>query len=125
MLFSIFIALGFGFIENILYLKNITEQSGFWSSEVLTTWIFRSIFSLMTHIISSVIVGLYFSRAYIAYAPIRKAIPYIKTVLYGFAFSIIVHAIFDISLTVGFTGIIFIYFFAGYLGITRIFYEES
>lgn len=79
----------------------------------------------MTHIICSVIVGLYFSRAYIAYTPLKKTLPYIKTVLYGFIFSILVHAVFDISLTVGFTGIVFLYFFGGYLGITRIFYEES
>lgn len=100
MLFSIFIALGFGFIENILYLKNVAEQSGLMSSGVLTTWIFRSIFSLMTHIACSVIVGLYFSRAFIAYSALPKVIPYVKTFLYGFIFSIIVHAIFDISLTV-------------------------
>ncbi|MBP6981484.1 PrsW family intramembrane metalloprotease [Candidatus Gracilibacteria bacterium] len=123
-LFSIFIALGFGFIENILYLKNIAEHSGLLSSGVITTWIFRSIFSLMTHIICSVIVGLYFSRAFLKYTSLPRIFPYIKTLLYGFIFSIIVHAIFDISLTIGFTGIIFIYFFGGYLGITRIFYEE-
>ncbi|MDD5376533.1 MAG: PrsW family glutamic-type intramembrane protease [Candidatus Gracilibacteria bacterium] len=124
-LFSIFIALGFGFIENILYLKNIAEQSGVWSSGVLSTWIFRSIFSLLTHIICSVIVGLYFSRAFIAYTSLPKILPYAKTLLYGFLLSILVHAIFDISLTVGFTGIIFIYFFGSYLSITRIFYEEQ
>ena len=125
MLFSIFIALGFGFIENILYLKNIAEQSGFWSSGVLTTWIFRSLFSLMTHIICSTIVGLYFSRAFLAHSSFGEIVPYAKTLLFGFAFSILVHAVFDISLTVGFTGIIFLYFFGGYLGITRIFYEEG
>lgn len=124
-LFSVFIALGFGFIENILYLHNIAGQSGFWSSGVLTTWIFRSIFSLMTHIICSVIVGLYFSRALLNYTILPKMIPYIKTFLYGFLFSILIHAIFDISLTVGFTGIVFIYFFGSYLGITRIFYKEE
>lgn len=57
------------------------------------------------------IVGLYFSRAFLAYTSIPRIFPYIKTLMYGFIFSIIVHAIFDISLTVGFTGIIFIYFF--------------
>ena len=124
-LFSIFIALGFGFIENILYLKNIAEQSGLWSSGVLTTWIFRSIFSLMTHIICSVIVGLYFSRAFIAYNALPRILQYARTLLYWFSFSIIAHAIFDISLTVWFTGIIFIYFFGGYMGITRIFYEDQ
>ncbi|OIP52199.1 hypothetical protein AUK10_03960 [Candidatus Gracilibacteria bacterium CG2_30_37_12] len=124
-LFSVFIALGFGFIENILYLKNVAEQSGIWSSGVLTTWIFRSIFSLMTHIICSVIVGLYFSRALLNYTTLPRMMPYIKTLLYGFLFSILIHAIFDISLTIGFTGIIFIYFFGSYLGITRIFYEEE
>lgn len=100
MLFSIFIALGFGFIENILYLKNIAEQSGLLSSGVLTTWIFRSIFSLMTHIICSVIVGLYFSRAFLAYLGAEKILPYVQTLLYGFVFSMIIHAVFDISLTV-------------------------
>ena len=125
-LFSIFIALGFGFIENILYIKNIAEQSWGWSSSVVTTWIFRSIFSLMTHIICSVLVGLYFSRALLLqYIDTPKLLSYIKTLLSGFILSILVHAIFDISLTIGFTGIIFIYFFAWYLGITKIFYEED
>ncbi len=124
-LFSIFIALGFGFIENILYLKNIAEQSGLLSSGVVTTWIFRSIFSLMTHIICSVIVGLYFSRALLSYTSSPRLLSYVQTLLYGFIFSMIVHAVFDISLTLWFTGIIFIYFFAGYLGITRVFYEEE
>ncbi len=124
-LFSIFIALGFGFIENILYLKNIAEHSWLWSSGVITTWIFRSIFSLMTHIICSVIVGLYFSRALISYAQFPRISHYMKALLSGFIISILVHAVFDISLTVGFTGIIFIYFFAWYMGISRIFYEEE
>ncbi|MDD2917157.1 MAG: PrsW family glutamic-type intramembrane protease [Candidatus Gracilibacteria bacterium] len=124
-LFSIFIALGFGFIENILYLKNISEQSGLLSSGVLTTWVFRSIFSLMTHIVCSVIVGLYFSRAFITYNTSPRILSYTKTLLFGFIFSMTIHAIFDISLTIGFTGIVFIYFFGGYFGITRIFYEEA
>jgi RsiW-degrading membrane proteinase PrsW (M82 family) len=124
-LFSIFIGLGFWFIENILYLKNISEQQWFLSSGLITTWIFRSIFSLMTHIICSVIVGLYFSRAYIMCKWIHNIFPYIKTILFGFLFSIIIHAIFDISLTLWFTWIIFIYFFWWYLGITRIFYNEE
>ncbi|MDP2104266.1 MAG: PrsW family glutamic-type intramembrane protease, partial [Candidatus Gracilibacteria bacterium] len=123
-LFSVFIALGFGFIENILYLKNISVTSGLWSTDVFTTWIFRSIFSLLVHIICSIIVGLHFSRGYLLLQAGGRFFPYIKTLLYGFLLSIVVHAVFDISLTVGFTGIIFIYFFFGYLGITKVFYNN-
>lgn len=65
MLFAVFIALGFGFIENILYLKNIAGQSGLTDASLYSTWIFRSIFSLIVHILCSVTVALYFSRAFL------------------------------------------------------------
>jgi hypothetical protein len=53
---AVFIALGFWFIENILYMWSITKESSFWW-EAITTWIFRWIFSLFVHIICSIIVA--------------------------------------------------------------------
>ncbi|MCK9271989.1 PrsW family intramembrane metalloprotease [Candidatus Gracilibacteria bacterium] len=122
-LLATFIALGFGFIENILYLYNISIDRGVVSGDFATTLIFRSIFSLFVHIFCGVIVGLYFSRAYLFLG--KNTYFYIKTFLFGLIFSITLHAIFDISLTLGFTPIIFIYAIYGYLYITKTFYKEE
>ncbi|MDD2487420.1 MAG: PrsW family glutamic-type intramembrane protease [Candidatus Gracilibacteria bacterium] len=122
-LLAIFIALGFGFIENILYINNIYLDKGGLSGDIFSTWIFRGIFSLFVHVLCSVIVGSYFSKAYLFYSD--SMIRYIRVFLSGIIISVIIHAIFDISLTLSFTAIIFIYLMFGYLYVTKIFYKEN
>jgi len=122
-LLATFIALWFGFIENILYLYNISIDRWVVSGDFATTLIFRSIFSLFVHIFCGVIVWLYFSRAYLFLG--KNTYFYIKTFLFWLIFSITLHAIFDISLTLWFTPIIFIYAIYWYLYITKTFYKEE
>lgn len=121
-LYAIFIALGFWFIENILYLFNIFKENWF-SPELISIWIFRWIFSLFVHIICSSIVAYWFIKIYLKNDKI--SFNYIKSFLIAFIFSIWTHAIYDISLTLDFTAIIFIYLIFWYLYITKIFYRET
>lgn len=123
LVFATFIALWFWFIENILYLNSIFQNYWFWSA-MISTWIFRWIFSLFVHIFCSLIVAawflrMYFSKNSISFFDLR----YIKSIITAFTASIWVHAIYDISLTLWFTLIIFIYFIVWYLYITKIFYK--
>lgn len=124
-LYAIFIALWFWFIENILYLFNITVHS-WYSGDFFSTWIFRWIFSLFVHILCSSIVAFGFMKIYLEWKWFGGSnLKYIRAFLMAFIFSIIVHAIYDISLTLGFSMIIFIYLIFGYLYLTRIFYKEN
>jgi RsiW-degrading membrane proteinase PrsW (M82 family) len=59
-IFTLFVVLGFVFIENLLYL--------FLSDTGLSTWIFRSFFSLMAHLLASVICAYAWWRA-LSYEP--------------------------------------------------------
>lgn len=119
-LFWVFIALWFWFIENILYLFNISTKSWIWW-DFFWVWFFRWLFSLFVHILCSVIVAYWFSRSYLNYP---KFLSYFKWVLIAVILSILIHWIYDISLTLWFTLIIFIYFFLWYLYITKIFYKN-
>lgn len=121
-IFSIFIALGFGFIENILYLKSLTDTAGLFGGGFFATWFFRSVFSLLVHILCGAIVGSAFARAFLNSTGSWN---YVRIFLGGFIVSLVIHAIFDISLTLGFTSIVFIYFFFGYLTLTKMFYAEE
>ncbi|MDD2516412.1 MAG: PrsW family glutamic-type intramembrane protease [Candidatus Gracilibacteria bacterium] len=121
-LYSIFIALGFGFIENIFYVFTLLGKDGL-SSTLVTTFVFRSIFSVSVHVICSVILGYFFSQAFLKKG--GNLLVYTKIFFSGIIFSILVHGIFDILLTLGFTMIIFIYFVFNYMYTTKIFYKEE
>jgi len=122
-LYWIFIALGFSFVENILYLYNIYESDWFgWN--FLTTYFFRSIFSVFLHVICTWIISLYFTKAFIYYRENKLNYSFLKLVTTWFLLSIWLHALFDISLTFWFTFIIFLYFIFWYIYISGIFYKE-
>lgn len=119
-----FIALGFWFIENILYTFNI-HSNNWYTSELFTTLFFRSLFSLFVHIFCSTIVLNNFIKAYLKYKENKIDLyRYSKALFVWITYSIIIHAIYDISLTLDFTLIVFIYFFIWYLYVTKIFYQE-
>jgi RsiW-degrading membrane proteinase PrsW (M82 family) len=59
LLFATYSALGFVFLENIIYLSNIGETSGF-GGAYFGTWFSRSIVSLLLHIFASLILALGF-----------------------------------------------------------------
>lgn len=124
-LYWVFIALWFWFIENILYLFNITLEH-WYSWDFYSTLIFRWIFSLFVHILCSSIVTFWFIKIYLKSTWNQLSqFSYIKWLLFAFIFSIFVHAIYDISLTLWFSFIIFIYLVFWYLYMTKIFYKEG
>lgn len=122
-LYWIFIALWFSFIENILYLYSIYNFSWI-SSNLISTYFFRSIFSVFLHILCTWIISLYFTKAFIYYRENSINYSFLKLVTTWILISIFLHALFDISLTFWFTFIIFIYFIFWYIYMSGIFYKE-
>jgi len=122
-LYAIFVALWFSLVENMLYLYNYYIQYSM-TSELLKIYFFRSAFSVIVHVLSSSVVAYYFSRALILYREKDLSLPYLKMFLFGLVVSILLHLIFDVALTLGFTFVIFIYFIGGYLYVSSIFYRE-
>lgn len=119
-LFSIFVALWFAFIENILYLKTIYQNYSIWK-EFFSVYISRNLFSVFLHIIASSIFSYFFSKAYLSS---KKFSEYFKLILFWFILSVFVHAVFNISLTLDFTLITILYLFWGYFYISYIFYSK-
>ena len=70
------------------------------------------------------IVASAFGRATLSPVNARKFGRYIKVFFTGIIVSIALHALYDVTLTFGFTMIIFIYLLAGYLYCTGVFYSE-
>ena len=62
--FSVSAALGFAFIENIIYFYNIVSLRGV--ENILYPFIFRSLFSTFAHVMFSGIFGYYYGLAYFA-----------------------------------------------------------
>jgi RsiW-degrading membrane proteinase PrsW (M82 family) len=123
-LYAIFVALGFALIENMLYLYNYFIQYGL-SWELLKIYFMRSTFAVIVHVLSSSIVAYYFSKAFLEYKWKDLSFPYLKVFLFGLFISIMLHMIFDVALTLGFWGVMFIYFIWWYLYVSWIFYNED
>lgn len=122
-LYSIFIALWFTFIENILYITSTYESFGL-SKEVFSTLFFRSIFSAMVHIFSSAIVWYYFSKAILFFRKKPDNKKYFSTIFVWFFFWVFMHTLYDTLLTLNFSLILFIYLAFWYFYITSIFYKN-
>ena len=122
-LYAIFVALWFSLIENMLYLYNYYIV--YWlSSELIKIFFFRSVFSVIVHILSSSVVAYYFSKAFLLYREKDLSLPYLKIFSFWLLVSILLHLVFDVALTLGFGTIMFIYFIWGYLYVSSIFYRE-
>jgi len=122
-LYAIFVALGFSLIENMLYLYNYYITNGL-SIELLKLYFYRSIFSVIVHVLSSSVVAYYFSRALLLYREKDLSLPYLKIFSYWLLISILLHLFFDLALTLGFSFIVFLYFIWGYLYVSSIFYKK-
>ncbi len=120
---AIFIALWFSFIENLLYLYNyfITYSLDF---QFVKLYFFRSVFSVIVHVLCSSIVAYYFSKALLLYREKDLSFPYLKIFIFGLIVSIFLHLFFDVALSLGFSLVLFIYFIWGYLYVSSIFYKE-
>ncbi len=122
-LYSIFIALGFSFIENILYLFNLYSQSWF-STSLIKVYFFRSVFSIILHILCSSIIVHSFAKCWYKY---RRFIfrEYMKGFFLALVLAIFLHSFFDIALSIGISFVIFLYFMGGYIYVSSIFYREE
>lgn len=121
-MYGIFIALGFAFIENILYFQSLFEKYGF-GKELVSTFFLRNIFSVFLHILCSSIFAYYFSTLYLKYKN-NYNFEFIKVMFFGFLFALLFHALFDIFLTFQVTIFIFFYIVWGYFYLTYILYKE-
>lgn len=122
-IYAIFVALWFSFIENILYFHNLYLQ--YWISFELTkTYFFRSIFSIMVHVFCSSVIAYFFTKAYLEYKKQNKIFPYLKTFFTWLSIWIFLHFFFDFSLTIWFSFVIILYFVIWYLYVSSIFYRE-
>lgn len=122
-LYAIFIALWFSFVENILYFSSFYKEYWLWS-ELFKLYLFRSVFSVIVHVLASSLVAYYFSKAYLLYKNKDLSFPYIKIFFIWLFLWIFLHLIFDITITLWFSFIIFIYLIWGYLYISSIFYKD-
>ncbi|MCD5380713.1 PrsW family intramembrane metalloprotease [Candidatus Gracilibacteria bacterium] len=122
-LYAIFVALGFAFIENVLYLYSQYQLTGL-SMELSSTYFSRSIFSVMLHVLCSAVVGYFFSKAHVNYFKKSFNWSYLKLLNIGLFFGVLLHLIFDLSITFGLSFMIIIYFIGGYLYVSSIFYKE-
>lgn len=119
-LFAIFTALWFAFLENILYFYSMFQNYSFWK-EFLWVYFSRNIFSVFMHVICSSLFAYFFSVWYLKFSSNFK---YIKMLFLGSILAIFFHSIFDIFLTLDFTIIIFLYLIWWYFYISYIFYKQ-
>lgn len=120
---AIFVALWFAFIENILYLYSFYQE--FWLNfELVKIYFFRSIFSVIVHILCSSVLAYYFSKAYILHKEKNISFPYFKIFSFWFFISIFLHLFFDVSMTFWISFILFAYFIGWYLYVSSIFYRD-
>ncbi|OGJ51980.1 hypothetical protein A2335_03065 [Candidatus Peregrinibacteria bacterium RIFOXYB2_FULL_32_7] len=143
--FSIIAALGFAFIENILYFLMIWEHQGV--ENLVIAFIFRSIFSTFAHILFSGIFGYYYGIANFA-TPIyqeeilknrHKIINFLHKCIHlkgetifkeekiteGLIISMSLHAVFNIILELDFTILILPFLIIGYLFLSYLFDKKE
>lgn len=116
---AIFVALGFSFIENILYAIVFFHSFGF-GSELVVLSVGRSIFSTMLHVLCSVVAvsGYYYIKDIS-----HKSVLSVATI--PLLVAIVLHALYDVSLSVGLSFMIFVYLIGGYLYIGALLYEDT
>lgn len=118
-LYAIFIALWFSFVENILYIYFMYTNTWL-SGELFKLYFFRWVFSIVLHVLCSVVFAYASLRAFYFSSSVQ-----LKTFVIGGAISIALHALFDISITLGFPIIMIVYFIGGYLYVSSLFYSEA
>lgn len=143
--FFIIAALGFSFIENILYFYNIWLVQG--PSDLFLPFLFRSSFSTFAHLLFSGVLGYYYGIAYFA-KPIlqeeisqnrrhwtiflHKLLSFRKITLFqqqkmteGLILSIGLHALFNIFLEMGLTFLIIPFLVTGYIALNYLFTKKE
>lgn len=122
-LFSIFVALGFSFLENILYWLKIIEEHGLWM-ELFAIVFYRSVFSLFIHVFSSALLWYFFAKAYIKYKEGIVNWWFIKELLFWIILALLFHSSFDIFISYNMSIFIFVYFIIWYFWVSKlVFYK--
>lgn len=143
--YSIIAALGFAYVENILYFTYIWETQGVES--FIISVVFRSIFSTFAHILFSGIYGYYYGLARFAEPVFREKIreqnfivlriihrishfrlPTLfmeEKILEGLLFAVITHAFFNILLEMSWTILIVPYLLLGFVTLNYIFDKKE
>jgi len=129
------VALGFAFVENIIYFYNIMADRG--AENILYPFVFRSLFSTFAHMMFSGMLGYYYGLAHFA-GPIlqeenvEKRFPFFKKIaqifhlkneisfkeeklVQGFVTAIGLHALFNIFLEMNWTFLLVPYLTAGFI----------
>ncbi len=107
-IFTLFVVLGFVFIENLLYLA-VSYTS-------LSTWIFRSFFSLLAHLLASVICAYAWWRA-LSYEP--YSLRYISIFVIWFIIATLTHLCYNLILAEGSMIGLFVYMIIWYIVVTQ------
>lgn len=118
-LFSLFIALWFSFLENILYGIRVFEEYWLWK-ELVSVIFYRSIFSVFIHVFASSILWYYFTKAYLLQKAWAKITKYYSTLFLWMTWAICIHALFDIFLTYNMNFLIGVYFIIAYFTVSKI-----
>lgn len=120
-LYAAFVALGFAFAENVLYLSSLLRSDAPFSS-FFSTWISRSVFSVGVHTLCSLAAAVPFIRA------VRNGSTPGRTItlaMKGIMIAVALHAIFDVTVSYGKTGIVFLYAIIAYAFMTRAFHKPE
>lgn len=91
---SIIAALGFAFIEHIVYFFGIYQQAGF--EGLIIPFIFRSIFTTLAHASFSGIYGYYYGKSHFLKSRIKRDI----TIMRGLISAMVFHTIFNFVLEI-------------------------
>jgi RsiW-degrading membrane proteinase PrsW (M82 family) len=143
--FAIIAALGFAFIENIIYFYNIINVRGL--EQLFFPFIFRSLFSTFAHVMFSGIFGYYYGVAHFANQELKdemrkKRHPFIKffhkhfhfkkatlfkdeKILEGLFIATSLHAIFNILLEMELSFLIVPFLFGGYVALNHLLHKKE
>lgn len=143
--FCIIAALGFAFVENIMYFFFIWSYQGFES--LFTSFVFRSVFSTFAHILFSGIFGYYYGVAYFAKPILQEEmhqnrhpllhwfhkVVHLKVspifaeekMMEGLVLAMGLHAVFNVFLEAGWTFIIVPYLIGGYSLLSYLFNKKE
>lgn len=143
--FCIIAALGFAFVENMMYFFYIWTFQGF--DKLFLSFVFRSIFSTFAHLLFSGVYGYYYGIAHFA-APILQEeirknrhpllqgfhrVMHLKTstlfaeekMMEGLVLAMALHAFFNIALEMGWTFVIVPYLVGGYTLLAYLFDKKE
>ncbi|EKD63306.1 MAG: hypothetical protein ACD_51C00299G0009 [uncultured bacterium] len=143
--YSIIAALGFSFVENVMYFFYIWQYQGI--DTLYLSFIFRAIFSTFAHVLFSGVYGYYYGLAYFAEPiyqdEIRKnrhpAINFLHKILnlksetifadekiaQGLMYAVILHAFFNVMLELDITYVIVPFLIWGYSGLSYLFAKKK